>query len=178
MVVLSFRFIPYIRMENRIILKFFVFFSLIIFAHTAVTEPYTDSLRQALDYMLTLQRNGGWAMSWAADGSAAFGEHRLRRDEIITVQPPATPGIGGVFLRLEFCCRMNGICSRRGGGDALIGDSWNRADSRMISSSRKTGNTGTLMTRLTRGNSISPNSGSTSKNRDLRKRHSGLRISC
>ena len=61
-------------------------------------------------------------MSWAADGSAAFGEHRLRRDEIITVQPPATPGIGGVFLRAGVLLQDERyLAAARAAGDALIG---------------------------------------------------------
>ncbi|SMO53925.1 pectate lyase [Gracilimonas mengyeensis] len=57
------------------------------------------SVRTALEAMQKLQKNGGWAMAWTTDGSATFGEWLLRKDDIITIQPPGTPAIGSVFLK-------------------------------------------------------------------------------
>jgi pectate lyase-like protein len=56
-------------------------------------------LRHAMTYMQSLQQNGGWATKWSSDLKLTWGEHAIRPREIITVQPPATPGIGGLFLR-------------------------------------------------------------------------------
>ncbi|MGC9329582.1 MAG: pectate lyase, partial [Candidatus Hinthialibacter sp.] len=58
-----------------------------------------QSLRSALSFMQTLQRNGGWAMRWTSDYQMTWGEHAVRPREIITVQPPATPGTAGTYLR-------------------------------------------------------------------------------
>ncbi len=58
-----------------------------------------QDLRKALSYMNSLQQNGGWATQWSSDLKLTWGEHALRPREIITVQPPATPGVGGLFLR-------------------------------------------------------------------------------
>lgn len=38
-------------------------------------------------------------MGWSEDLALTFGEHQVQPTEIITVQPPATPGIAGIYLR-------------------------------------------------------------------------------
>lgn len=58
-----------------------------------------EAAKEALHAMEKLQKNGGWAMAWATDGSATYGEWLLREDDIITIQPPGTPAIGSVFLK-------------------------------------------------------------------------------
>ncbi|MBZ0258800.1 hypothetical protein K8I31_22240, partial [bacterium] len=57
------------------------------------------ALRSALDYAASLQTNGGWAMAWTADLKYYYGEYRIKKHNIITVQPPATPGLGTLFLQ-------------------------------------------------------------------------------
>lgn len=80
-----------------------------------------DALKKFLAAMKDLQRNGGWAMSWASDFSATFGEHRLRPDDVITVQPPATPGIGLIYLRAyEVLGDKEFLSTAIAAGDALL----------------------------------------------------------
>lgn len=62
-------------------------------------KKITEAAHKGLNAIEHFQRNGGWAMAWTQDKSATFGEWLLREDDIITVQPPATPGIGSVFLK-------------------------------------------------------------------------------
>jgi len=68
-------------------------------ADSSRQDDIETAARSALDAMKELQRNGGWAMAWAEDGSATFGEWLLRENDIVTVQPPATPGIGMSYLK-------------------------------------------------------------------------------
>lgn len=86
------------RTANSFIIQSGFIFSLLLFAQSGSTNEYHDAAQKALDAMQTLQRNGGWAMSWAADDSLSFGEYRPRKETIIVVQPPATPGIASVYL--------------------------------------------------------------------------------
>jgi hypothetical protein len=59
-----------------------------------------EALGKALDFMLTLQRNGAWARAWSADGSQVWGKDGNSRDpEVILVRQHGTPGIARVFLR-------------------------------------------------------------------------------
>lgn len=58
-----------------------------------------STLRRALDAMAARQTNGGWAMDWSVDGRVYWGEWKPIPHDWITVQPPATPDIAGVFLR-------------------------------------------------------------------------------
>lgn len=57
-----------------------------------------ESLRKALAAMAVRQRSGGWGMSYARDDTVMWGEYRPVPRNWITVQPPATPGVAGVFL--------------------------------------------------------------------------------
>ncbi|MBI1317950.1 MAG: hypothetical protein GC168_03240 [Candidatus Hydrogenedens sp.] len=70
---------------------------------TLAQTPTQDETRAALDKALTAmagqQRNGGWGNSVTVDGSALRGEHDLIASDWITLQPPATPKVAGVFLR-------------------------------------------------------------------------------
>ena len=56
-------------------------------------------LREAMEDMLARQRNGGWVTKYAAGNEVLWGEHKPRPDGWITMQPPATPEVAGVFLR-------------------------------------------------------------------------------
>ncbi|MBN2326235.1 MAG: hypothetical protein JXR73_03705 [Candidatus Omnitrophica bacterium] len=88
---------------RRICTYFQLFFwgvALTGFAQGIDENEYVEkSLRRALSFMQTLQRNGGWAMRWTSDYQMTWGEYAVRPPDIITVQPPATPGAAGIYLR-------------------------------------------------------------------------------
>ncbi|MDP8245619.1 MAG: pectate lyase [Candidatus Hinthialibacter antarcticus] len=65
----------------------------------AFQKEAETALRSALNFIAGLQRGGGWAMAWTEDLKYFYGEHRIREHNIITVQPPATPGLGQTFLK-------------------------------------------------------------------------------
>jgi PelA/Pel-15E family pectate lyase len=69
----------------------------------AQPAPTLDDTKTALERALTAmaaqQRNGGWGRSVSADGAVLRGEHDLIREGWITLQPPATPTVAGVYLR-------------------------------------------------------------------------------
>ena len=88
---------------------------------TPDAQKVETALRKALSYMETLQRNGGWAMCWTEDLKYTYGEFRIRPFDIITVQPPATPGCGGAFLRAYQILNDQEYLERAcAAGDALI----------------------------------------------------------
>ncbi len=78
-----------------------ILFSIVSCARKEISPKHkiTQAADKALNAMKSLQRNGGWAMAWTQDGSATYGEWLLREDDIITVQQPATPGIGNIYLK-------------------------------------------------------------------------------
>lgn len=57
-----------------------------------------EGLRRALDYMLTLQRNGAWAQAWSPDLTQTYGESKASVPEIIVVRSPGTPAIARTYL--------------------------------------------------------------------------------
>jgi len=64
------------------------------------TRPRVErTVRAACDAMLTCSRKGGWATAWTEDGSLTWGEHKPVASGVITVQPPATPTVAGIYLR-------------------------------------------------------------------------------
>lgn len=79
------------------------------------------ALRNALGYMESLQTNGGWAMAWTDDLKYTYGEYRIKTRDLITVQPPATPGMGELFLRAGRVLKDDHfIVIAMKAGDALI----------------------------------------------------------
>ncbi len=91
-------------------------------AETAGFQNTAESaLRQSLAFMKTLQRYGGWAMAWTSDRAVTVGEHAVKPKEIITVQPPATPGTAGVYLRAyRILGNRDDLETAMKAGDALI----------------------------------------------------------
>ncbi|MBP8128311.1 MAG: hypothetical protein KA184_01935 [Candidatus Hydrogenedentes bacterium] len=57
-----------------------------------------ETLRKSLAAMTVRQCGGGWGTSYAQDDSVMWGEYRPVPRHWITVQPPATPGVAGIFL--------------------------------------------------------------------------------
>lgn len=79
------------------------------------------ALRKAFKAMATLQRNGGWANAWSVDGKLTWGEFLATPAGWITVQPPATPGTAGVFLRAARLLDNDDYAARaREARDALL----------------------------------------------------------
>lgn len=56
-------------------------------------------LVSALETMASEARGGGWAMAWTADREVVWGEYKVVADDIVVVQPPATPYVGMVYIR-------------------------------------------------------------------------------
>jgi PelA/Pel-15E family pectate lyase len=69
-------------------------------AQQAPTVQETESaLRKALDAVATRQQAGGWGNAYTRDGVIMWGEWKPVPQTWITVQPPATPTVAGVYLR-------------------------------------------------------------------------------
>ena len=63
-----------------------------------VTEA-ARTLERGLDFFKTLRVRGGWPMAYSEDLAQRWGEHSECQENSITVQPPATPTVGSVYLR-------------------------------------------------------------------------------
>ncbi|HOE10506.1 MAG TPA: pectate lyase [bacterium] len=57
------------------------------------------TLERALDAFATLRVHGGWPMAYSEDLTKRWGEYKECDEWQITVQPPATPSVGEVYLR-------------------------------------------------------------------------------
>ncbi len=69
-------------------------------AHAGITPDSAEAaLRRALDAVAARQVNGGWGHGYTRDGAVMWGEHTPKAKGWVTVQPPGTPTVGGVFLR-------------------------------------------------------------------------------
>ncbi len=80
-----------------------------------------QTLRKSLDAMKELRHGGGWAMAWSSDLKLTIGEHYVRPADTITIQPPATPGTAGVYLRAaQVLNDQDYLFVARQAGDALI----------------------------------------------------------
>ena len=78
-------------------------------------------LRRALDAMAARRVQGGWAMVYTPDDAIHWGEWRPIDKEWITVQPPATPTVAGVFLRAGRILQDEAVLEvARGARDALL----------------------------------------------------------
>ena len=66
-------------------------------------EPSQAQVQAALDRALTAmdaaRQAGGWATAWTPDKTVVWGEWRPIPQDWITVQPPATPTMAGLYLR-------------------------------------------------------------------------------
>jgi len=58
-----------------------------------------QALERGLDFFKTLRVHGGWPMAYSEDLERRWGEHAECQENSITVQPPATPKVGSVYLR-------------------------------------------------------------------------------
>ncbi|HEX73211.1 MAG TPA: hypothetical protein ENN65_07845 [Candidatus Hydrogenedentes bacterium] len=68
-------------------------------AEASFEQQAEEALRRALTAMATRQTHGGWGRAYTLDGSIMWGEHRPIPKHAITIQPPATPTVAGVYLR-------------------------------------------------------------------------------
>jgi len=67
--------------------------------HATLAPTVEAGARKALAAMATRQWSGGWANGWNIDGRLVLGEHNIIPHNALTVQPPATPAIGQVYVR-------------------------------------------------------------------------------
>ena len=58
-----------------------------------------QTLERGLGFFKTLRVRGGWPMAYSEDLTRRWGEHAECGENSITVQPPATPTVGSVYLR-------------------------------------------------------------------------------
>jgi len=58
-----------------------------------------QALERGLGFFETLRVRGGWPMAYSEDLKRRWGEHAECEENSITVQPPATPTVGSVYLR-------------------------------------------------------------------------------
>jgi len=75
-----------------------------LLAAAAVAEPPTleetrAAIERGLAGMTALQRSGGWGRAETVDLQHRRGEHGFIDSDWITLQPPATPTVAGVYLR-------------------------------------------------------------------------------
>ena len=66
---------------------------------TDVVAEAGQTLERGLDFFETLRVHGGWPMAYSEDLGRRWGEHAECQENSITVQPPATPTVGAVYLR-------------------------------------------------------------------------------
>jgi hypothetical protein len=64
-----------------------------------VVAEAEQALERGLDFFKTLRVRGGWPMAYSEDLERRWGEHAECQENSITVQPPATPTVGSVYLR-------------------------------------------------------------------------------
>lgn len=64
-----------------------------------VVAEAKQTLERGLDFFKTLRVRGGWPMAYSEDLERRWGEHAECQENSITVQPPATPTVGSVYLR-------------------------------------------------------------------------------
>ncbi len=88
---------------SRYCLRFFVLLLLGLSTASAQGQDLRarvlDTLDKALTGMAQFQRQGGWGTAWSRDEKVVWGEWRPIPDDWITVQAPATPTTGGIYLR-------------------------------------------------------------------------------
>ena len=58
-----------------------------------------QAVSRALAAMASRQWSGGWGAAYSQSGNVMWGEYKAISTQWITIQPPATPSVAGVFLR-------------------------------------------------------------------------------
>jgi hypothetical protein len=89
---------------TAVVIMFAVAFALLPEAPAAdiradIVAEAKQTLERGLDFFKTLRVNGGWPMAYSEDLERRWGEHAECQENSITVQPPATPTVGSVYLR-------------------------------------------------------------------------------
>jgi len=113
------------NLRNTFHRKYLMFMLTVLLNHqlsfSADTSNAESVLRRSLDSMETLQRSGGWAMAWSSDVKLTIGEHKAKAYNTITVQYPAAPGVGMIFLCASQVLKDDGYLNiAKKAGDALI----------------------------------------------------------
>jgi len=90
-------------------------------ASADLTARAQQALQNGLDFFATLRVHGGWPMAYSEDLKRRWGEHAECEENSITVQPPATPTVGAVYVRAALLlAKSEYMTVARQAADALV----------------------------------------------------------